>query len=311
MASSEPAPRDPSARCADCGALAPRAYCPECGQKTALHAASVREVIHELVGQFIAVEGKLWRTLALLAFQPGRLTTEYLAGRRNRYIVPLRLYLSASFLFFLIVKVAMPAAPPGSLGFDPQHSVIATDDGGKVTREGAHLTIESGDANESPVEVDLDPDLRCGDKDAPCATWKKALARTLAAYKADPGRERARFVDRLQSNASYALFAMLPVFALLTSLVYRNRRMYYGEHMVFALHMHTFWFLAALLLTFLPGDIGDPLWLLVFGYGLWAMHRVYRGRWFPTVLRAVFISSVYSVVVGLVTIPLMVYLFLT
>jgi hypothetical protein len=43
-------------------------------------------------------------TLALLALQPGKLTVEYLAGRRQRYIIPLRLCLTASFLFFAVAQ---------------------------------------------------------------------------------------------------------------------------------------------------------------------------------------------------------------
>ncbi|HEX7690126.1 MAG TPA: DUF3667 domain-containing protein, partial [Burkholderiaceae bacterium] len=112
----------PLAACPNCGAslrlpgLAPEAvrHCPSCGQETTLHPPSVAEFAHEFVGHYIALEGPLWRTLFLLVRQPGRLTAEYLAGRRRRYVIPLRLYLSASFVLFLVLKLLAPtAAHPG------------------------------------------------------------------------------------------------------------------------------------------------------------------------------------------------------
>ncbi|MDX1440544.1 MAG: DUF3667 domain-containing protein, partial [Rubricoccaceae bacterium] len=54
-------------------------------------------------------DGRLWRTLGLLLFRPGRLTHEYIAGRRIRYIRPLRIYFSATILFFFLISVLDPA----------------------------------------------------------------------------------------------------------------------------------------------------------------------------------------------------------
>lgn len=53
----------------------------------------------------MAVEGKLWETLRLLMFRPGRLTADYLRGRRVPTINPLRLYLSLSVLVFALIKL--------------------------------------------------------------------------------------------------------------------------------------------------------------------------------------------------------------
>ena len=69
-------------QCRNCGTAAPLKYCANCGQETRLHVPSAREFIHEFVTHYIAIEGKLWRTLKLMLFKPGCLTTEYLAGRR-------------------------------------------------------------------------------------------------------------------------------------------------------------------------------------------------------------------------------------
>lgn len=100
------------AACPNCGqdlSTQPQArHCPNCGQETHLHAPTLWEFVHEFITHYVALEGALWRTLRGLAV-PGRLTLEYLAGRRRQYLLPLRLYLSASFVFFLALKLG--AAP--------------------------------------------------------------------------------------------------------------------------------------------------------------------------------------------------------
>lgn len=76
-------------------------YCGHCGQETDLHPPSVREMLTEYLGHYVALDGPLWRTLWALVMIPGHLTLAYFHGRRRRYVLPLRVYLSASFLFFV------------------------------------------------------------------------------------------------------------------------------------------------------------------------------------------------------------------
>jgi hypothetical protein len=111
------AAHSPATSCRNCGFAAPAAaaapnYCAHCGQETAVHPPTFAEFVHEFIGHYIALEGALWRTLALLLFKPGRLTREYLAGRRRRYVLPLRLYLTISFVFFVAAKALPTPATP-------------------------------------------------------------------------------------------------------------------------------------------------------------------------------------------------------
>jgi hypothetical protein len=48
-----------------------------------------------------AFDGRMWRTLGLLAAAPGTVPSNYSHGRRSRYTPPVRLFLVVSFLFFL------------------------------------------------------------------------------------------------------------------------------------------------------------------------------------------------------------------
>ena len=67
----------------------------------------------------------------------------------------------------------------------------------------------------------------------------------------DPKELRAMVTDipaRTLKFWSYAMLVLVPLFAALLYAVYRNRRLVYGEHLVFALHLHTFWLLAVLVM---------------------------------------------------------------
>ena len=61
--------------------------------------------MHEAAGEFIQVDSKIAVTLRLLLTRPGEPTSEFLRGRRIRYVSPLRLYLTASFVYFLLGAV--------------------------------------------------------------------------------------------------------------------------------------------------------------------------------------------------------------
>jgi hypothetical protein len=77
-------------------------YCPNCGQETNLALPTVRAMLREAAGRYVALDGRMWRTLAALLFRPGFLTREYLAGRRRRYIRPARLFLVLSLALLVV-----------------------------------------------------------------------------------------------------------------------------------------------------------------------------------------------------------------
>ncbi len=83
---------------------APGAYCPSCGQDTRERLPTFAQFMREATGRYVALDGKLWKTLVALLFRPGLLTREYLAGRRRRYIGPARLFLVSSLVLFAALR---------------------------------------------------------------------------------------------------------------------------------------------------------------------------------------------------------------
>ncbi|RZI62723.1 MAG: DUF3667 domain-containing protein [Rubrivivax sp.] len=252
-----PAPAD--ATCHNCDlALQPGGhFCPHCGQEAHLHAASMREFIHEFVGHYVALEGPLWRTLWAMLFLPGRLTREYFIGRRRRYVQPLRLYLSLSFIFFIAVHLL-----PGDHGL-------------KVTRdEQAIAQARQGS---------------CSSPGSHCTDWQRRLdgvGERLASSSA------VQVQKRLDKLAPYAMLLMQPVFAGLLALVFLRRRMKYAEHFVFALHLHACWFAAYLLAIVLPAA-ATGIVALVLLHGVIALRTVYGTSWWGGVWRGGVLTALY------------------
>jgi Protein of unknown function (DUF3667) len=269
-------------RCTNCGApFVPerRRFCPECGQETHIKPPKLSEFLQQFGGAYLSTEGALWRTLALLLAKPGELTRRYLNGQRKHYVLPLRLYLSISLITLLVLRV-MASGNEEAFKFDLSESdtnfaVVSLGEKHKVgMRDGAFFCQGF-------------PPWFC-----------KRLQRRLDLDNRGLRLQAMELSERAISNIGVGMFFMLPIFALSLKIVYWGRRMRYTEHLVFALHVHAFWFLAlALLFANLP-------WLSVIAgaavpiYTLMAMKRVYGGRWWPRWLRAALVSLGYGIVLS-------------
>jgi hypothetical protein len=102
----------PAGICANCGEPLAGNYCHACGQKASSPNVSLHDFFHEAVHEFAHLDGKILQTLKLLLTKPGQLTREFLEGRRQRYISPLRLYLTCSLIFFAAATLAPKADRP-------------------------------------------------------------------------------------------------------------------------------------------------------------------------------------------------------
>ena len=95
-----------SPRCLNCGAELTGQYCSQCGQEDSELRVSIMRLARDFMAEQLGLESKVPTTLWRLITKPGVLTKEYLSGKRVRSLLPLRLYLSASVVYFLLL--AMP-----------------------------------------------------------------------------------------------------------------------------------------------------------------------------------------------------------
>lgn len=89
--------------CSDCGAPVSGKFCASCGQPTHVH----RSLLHlgeELLHGVMHFDARIWRTLPLLLLNPGKLTREWIDGKRTRYVSPLAIFLFTVFLMFFALS---------------------------------------------------------------------------------------------------------------------------------------------------------------------------------------------------------------
>lgn len=91
--------------CKNCGRkLAPDfKYCPSCGQEHKEKVVHFKQFILDFLGDYFTFDSLIVRSVRPLIFKPGFLTNEYTAGRRVRYIPPLRMFIFISIVFFLVL----------------------------------------------------------------------------------------------------------------------------------------------------------------------------------------------------------------
>ena len=89
--------------CLNCGTKLTGPYCSACGQKAHVH-RSIRGFFQDFIAGLFNFEGKMWRTLPMLAWRPGEMTRRYIAGERARFISPVALYLFTVFAMFAVLN---------------------------------------------------------------------------------------------------------------------------------------------------------------------------------------------------------------
>lgn len=78
-------------------------YCPKCGQEHKDKVIHFKQFILDFLGDYFTFDSLIIRSVRPLLFNPGFLTNEFIAGRRVRYIPPLRMFIFISIIFFLIL----------------------------------------------------------------------------------------------------------------------------------------------------------------------------------------------------------------
>jgi len=293
--------------CLNCGAPLDGPFCRACGQRGHVH-RTLGAFFHDLLHGVLHFEGKIWRTLPLLVWQPGKLTREYIDGRRASYISPIALFLFAVFLTFA--------------GFNAMGSGI--DLGATITVNGENIPIAEAERQFADqleaLEESRQQALAAGRPVAHIDDDLRGLRRTIATVEAvrnddlgalarnlDPtdgeasdagGFSPAALLQRLRDNADLLLYELqssaykyswllIPISVPFVWLMFPfSRRFHLYDHTVFVTYSLSFMMFALLLVA--AGTRWDivPLVVLALLYAPFHIYRQVRGTYATSVLGA-------------------------
>lgn len=330
--------------CENCGAQLTGRYCGQCGQPAIDYRRTFRHVIVDALDSFLNWDSKFFATIGLLIAKPWRLTNEFLAGRRARYLHPARLYLLASILFFFAVTYGAK-----SIHVDPSH--LSDKDRAELeadlkkedlppkarakiekalklktpvpppaaeTRDGTKTKVQPPepspkvDDRESTSVVDQDGHtlLQFG-PDKPSTPFEKWLESRAKEKIGEHGTNAQLFFIAVINNLPYMMLCAIPLFAFVLKILYIRKGKFYIDHLVYALHIHTFAYFSIILIVLasmglnriapplLAGWIIGLLWLAFAVQILLSIRRVYRQGWFFSIFKFFVGGFIYLIVLSM------------
>lgn len=256
--------------CENCGGPTDAAYCPACGQPVASIDIPATDFLREAVDEVFALDSRASLTLSLLVRRPGAVAADFVAGHRARFVPPIRLYLMASFLMFLV------------LSFGPGLQI-----------EGLDVSPQSIDPVGTTIEVGTEN------------TGGGENATTRFAARMEEGLQRGSedlvdFSNLILNRVAQSMFLLLPAFAAILKLAWRDRL--YVHHLIFAVYFHAFVFLLTSIIA-IPNSVGlssvarftDVLLLVAPLHLVFALKRFYGETWPRTILKWGLVTGLYAV----------------
>jgi hypothetical protein len=264
--------------CLNCGTALIGDYCHACGQAEHVH-RTLSSILHDLLHGVFHFEGKVWRTLPMLAFHPGALTRRFIAGERARFVSPLALFLFSVFLMFATIHTFS-----GELEV-PERTAATARQIADVDKQIADATTKLKQAQAD--HADKPPGIPDGDLIAAKAILQslRVTRATMASGKDgksggtfkvvntgwqmfDKGIAKARAnpglaLYKLQSSAYKFSWALIPISVPFVALMFLwRRRFHLYDHAIFVTYSLAFMMLFVVALT-LAGNIGLSTGLIV------------------------------------------------
>lgn len=240
--------------CENCGHTVEIAYCSNCGQKNTETRQSFGHLVTHFIEDFTHYDGAFWKTLKYLMFRPAKLTKEYLAGKRQIYVAPVKLYIFVSFITFFLMGITPGLEKEYEETVKPKHAEVThVSIEEKInTKQNVFLKSIDNQSMKSPMTYsslkEMDSIEKIKPKELRLNAFEYNLGkRLLKLYSHNTPEEVSKKLLRgVGHNVPKALFLYLPIFAFFLWLFHGKKRWYFFDHSIFTLHYFSF-----LLLSFL------------------------------------------------------------
>ncbi len=232
--------------CLNCSTPLTGAYCSACGQKARVP-RSLRTFFGDLIAGLFNFEGKIWRTLPLLAWRPGEMTRRYVEGERARFVSPVALYLFTVFAMFAVLNFTGSMGGMMDDGLDKavvaERAELSRLEAERRTAIERKTDVAAIDARIATKKQDIADIGQVksgrivnieGQDEADSPRWLKAAA---ARIQANP----EAFIAKVQDAASKYSWLLIPLSVPFVWLLFPlNRRYHLYDHTVFVTYSIAF-----------------------------------------------------------------------
>jgi len=275
--------------CLNCGHKVEERFCPHCGQENIQPKQPFYYLFTHFIEDFTHYDGQFWKTIKYLLFRPGKLTKEYLAGKRQFYVAPVKLYIFISFITFFL---------PSLFSSSEEHEnkelySVNTTEKEKANKEKIAKILDSinkenktmlvkpeviqdlkvAEVNGNNIELDALEETKDGKLSILGArnmkqfdslyskntnkqsvfNFMRPIAKKVF-HLQEQGLNKEQIFDKFSETVVHtlpkALFIYLPVFAFFLWIFHNKKKWWFFDNGIFTLHYFSFLLLGILILIF-------------------------------------------------------------
>lgn len=332
-----------STYCTNCGKELPQQenFCPECGQENDNKRLTFGNLMFELIQGFMSVDSRLTQSLPALLFRPGLLSKEYLRGRRQRYLDPIRMFITITVLYFLIASFGsedpkkeidklVAADSTGIIDLETDSLVVIENSplSYRITDKKSAALLDSSEFISKGEQLELDDyhykDIKAMVKRGHTNTieimdslnientfWNRFYYGEVIKFAQS---DFNKFKDYITSKLPWIIFCLIPIFAFVLKLLYLRRKFLYIDHLIFSFHLYSFLFLTLILQTILEQFVDydfDGWWFLIITvYTIFSFRNFYDQSYMKTIVKMFALLFLYSIAALFSLIFIMLIMFL-
>jgi len=269
--------------CLNCGTTLGGKFCHNCGQENLHIRENFGHMMNHAVSDYFHFDHQFIHTLKPLLLKPGKLTNEYMAGKRAQYLHPVKMYIFISIVYFLLLfqsghekvsTIKVPGKPVNvERTLDSANKAIANNPNisadkkkalqNKITTAkrltsfpGVNITEDVDSDNKRSHNSWFHPSTEDTTYQQYLTNQKKLLAdkqdnffqrqwnkKTLTYHEKYGERAKDVVIEEFKHNTPKMMFLLLPMFALILKIAFWNNKKYYVEHLIYSFHFHCFLFL--------------------------------------------------------------------
>jgi hypothetical protein len=227
-------------------------YCSNCGQKN-IDKLNFKYLYEEILDNILNLDSKLLSTIKGLIIKPGFLSKEFIAGRRKKYVLPVRFYIIISVIFFFMVSMIRMFPDTNTekgVTLNQSYSLGEKD-----------VTVPEAKYNELIRNNELDSYISDSLK------VESSITHFFVKQSIKTQNSKGGFVDVVLNQLSIFLLLFIPLIALVYKICFTKNKYSFVDHVVFNVHFNSF-VMVLLILNELFKLFTDSYWgLLVVLFG--------------------------------------------